>query len=239
MVVAVIAGLQGEAAEWVADLYTDHARELADTGPFLETLQSRFEDVSQVWWAEGELLALKQQGCSTAKYIHEFQRVAGRLRSWPERLLVHQFWAGLDQDLHQACVFQGIPSQLQDWFRVVGRCRPAGILAKGGGPIGAMQDHGETKGQRTEDPGPWSRFLWGQSLVVQVFVMQPAGASGSEVPGPCSMGNSRDPWESWGHTQEDPREAEGGTSSGRVHPRGNLGGGGGNCCHKIPAISGL
>lgn len=40
------AGLQGEAMEWVADLYSDHARELADASLFLEALQTHFEDVS-------------------------------------------------------------------------------------------------------------------------------------------------------------------------------------------------
>ncbi|KAK9395586.1 hypothetical protein NXF25_018947 [Crotalus adamanteus] len=119
MVVAVTAGLQGEAAEWAADLYSDHARELADAGLFLEALRSWFEDVSRIQRAEAEILVLKQQGWSAAEYIREFWWVAGRLHFWPECLLVHQFQADLDQDLHQACVFHGVPSRLQDWFRVV------------------------------------------------------------------------------------------------------------------------
>lgn len=38
MVVAIMAGLQGEAAEWAANRYSDHARELAVAGLFLKVL---------------------------------------------------------------------------------------------------------------------------------------------------------------------------------------------------------
>ncbi|KAM3848292.1 uncharacterized protein M6D78_004949 [Vipera latastei] len=119
MVVAVTASLQDEAAAWAADLYTDHARELADAGLFLEALRSRFEDVFRVQRAEAEVLALKQQGRPTLEYIRDFRRVVDRLRSWPERLLIHYFRAGLDRYLRQACVFRGVPNRLQEWFRVV------------------------------------------------------------------------------------------------------------------------
>lgn len=40
MVVTVMAVLEGKAAEWVADLHTEHARELADIGLFLEALRA-------------------------------------------------------------------------------------------------------------------------------------------------------------------------------------------------------
>ncbi|XP_039197260.1 malonyl-CoA-acyl carrier protein transacylase, mitochondrial isoform X2 [Crotalus tigris] len=119
MVMAVSAGLQGEAAAWAADLYSDHARELANTGLFLDALRAHFEDITRAQHAEAELLALRQHGRRATDYVREFRRVAGRLRSWPERLLVHQFRAGLDRELHQACVLRGVPSRLQDWFRVV------------------------------------------------------------------------------------------------------------------------
>lgn len=38
MVVAITAVLMGEAADWVAGLHSDHARELVDVGLFLEAL---------------------------------------------------------------------------------------------------------------------------------------------------------------------------------------------------------
>lgn len=69
MVGAVIALLESEATEWVADLHSDHARELADAGLFLEALRSRFKDVSWVQCTEGELLALKQRGWPAADYV--------------------------------------------------------------------------------------------------------------------------------------------------------------------------
>lgn len=53
------------------------------------------------------------------EYVRNFRQVAGRLRSWPEHLLVHHFWAGLDWELRQACVIMGVPNQLQEWFQVV------------------------------------------------------------------------------------------------------------------------
>lgn len=52
-------------------------------------------------------------------YVREFHRVASKLWAWPERLLVHQFWMGLDQKLCQACVYWGISNRLQDWFQAV------------------------------------------------------------------------------------------------------------------------
>lgn len=76
MVVAVLAVLEGEAAEWVANLHSEHARELANVGLFLETLRALFEDGSQAQQAEGELLSLKR-GRLAKEYVHEFGWVAG------------------------------------------------------------------------------------------------------------------------------------------------------------------
>ncbi|KAK9395587.1 hypothetical protein NXF25_018948 [Crotalus adamanteus] len=115
----VTASLQGEAAAWASDLYSDHAQELTDVGLFLDALKTQFEDPSWVQRAEAELLGLRQRGRPVREYIREFQRVAGRLRSWPHRLLVHHFWAGLDSDLRCACVVRGIPGHLPEWFKVV------------------------------------------------------------------------------------------------------------------------
>ncbi|KAK9396222.1 Retrotransposon-derived protein PEG10 [Crotalus adamanteus] len=82
MMVVVTAGLHGKAAEWVADLYSNHARELANASLFLEALHSHFEDLSRAQQAERELLALKQRGRSAADYVCEFQQVAGQLHDW-------------------------------------------------------------------------------------------------------------------------------------------------------------
>ncbi|KAK9395754.1 RTL1: Retrotransposon-like 1 [Crotalus adamanteus] len=119
MVVAITASLQGKAAAWAADLFSDHARELGDIGLFLEALRAQFEDPSRVQQAEAEVLGLRQKGLPVREYVREFQRVAGQLRTWPEHLLVYHFRRGLDKDLRQACVVRGVPSRLQDWFRVV------------------------------------------------------------------------------------------------------------------------
>lgn len=50
-------------------------------------------------------------------YIWEFCQLAGKLQQWPEQLLVHQFKAGLDQSLCQACAYQGLPPWLNEWYR--------------------------------------------------------------------------------------------------------------------------
>lgn len=73
MVVTVMVTLEGEAAEWVADLHTEHAWELADAGLFVEVLQ--------VQRAEGELLALTQRSQAVAEYVCEFCQVASKLRA--------------------------------------------------------------------------------------------------------------------------------------------------------------
>ncbi|KAK9410608.1 RTL1: Retrotransposon-like 1 [Crotalus adamanteus] len=62
MVGAVTAALQGEAMEWVANLHSDHARELANVGAFLGALRTPFEDISRIRRAEGEILGIKQWG---------------------------------------------------------------------------------------------------------------------------------------------------------------------------------
>ncbi|XP_039199829.1 uncharacterized protein LOC120308192 [Crotalus tigris] len=56
IVVAMTANLQGEAATWAADLFGDHASELADIGSFLEALRVRFEDPTRVQRAEAEIV---------------------------------------------------------------------------------------------------------------------------------------------------------------------------------------
>ncbi|KAK9400665.1 hypothetical protein NXF25_011379 [Crotalus adamanteus] len=117
MVVAVTSSLQGEAAAWAADLYSDQARELADVGLFLDALRTRFEDPTRLQWAEAQLVGLRQRGRPAKEYIREFQKLAGRLRSWPDRLMVHHFRNGLDNEIRRACIVRGIGGRLSDWFK--------------------------------------------------------------------------------------------------------------------------
>lgn len=93
MVVAV--DMEGEASEWVSDLYSDHAAELGDMGLFLSTLQKRFEDNTRAQQAEGDLLKVKQRGRPILKYIKEFRWLVGKVRGWPERLVVYHLKVGL------------------------------------------------------------------------------------------------------------------------------------------------
>lgn len=58
MVMPVMAALQGEAAAWVADLYSDHARELGDVGLFLDALWAQFEDIARIRRAEAEVVGV-------------------------------------------------------------------------------------------------------------------------------------------------------------------------------------
>lgn len=118
MVVAITTVLTGEAADWVVDLHSEHARELTNVGMFLEDLRGRFEDESRAQSAEGEILALKQRGQSAKEYVKEFRKISGLLRAWPECLLIHLFHMGLDRELRQACVYRGLPPRLTEWFKV-------------------------------------------------------------------------------------------------------------------------
>lgn len=61
MVVAVTAALEGEVVEWVVDLHTEHAQELADAGLFLEAQWIHFKDGTRAQRAEGKLLVLTQR----------------------------------------------------------------------------------------------------------------------------------------------------------------------------------
>lgn len=117
MVIAVTGVLTREVATWVADLHSDHARELTDLGLFLEALRARFEDDTQVQIAKGELLVLRQRGRPAKEYEKDFQALAGKLRTWPEKLLVHWFHTGLDKDLQQACVYRGLAPHLCEWYK--------------------------------------------------------------------------------------------------------------------------
>lgn len=105
----------------MVDLHSEHTHELGDTGLFLEALRDRFKDV------------IRQRGRSVADYVRDFCQVVGKLRAWPERLLVHHFRVGLDRTLCQACAYWDLPHRLNDWYQVateldaeLRECRPQG-----------------------------------------------------------------------------------------------------------------
>lgn len=100
------------------DLHADHARELMDVGLLLEGLRTHFEDETTAQVAEGELVASKQRGTPAKDYVKEYRRLASRVHTWPERMLVHHFHLGLDRELRQACLYRGLPLWLSEWFRV-------------------------------------------------------------------------------------------------------------------------
>ncbi|KAK9406808.1 hypothetical protein NXF25_005582 [Crotalus adamanteus] len=77
----------------------------------------RFEDSTRLQRVEAQLVGLRQGGRPVQDYIRDFQKVAGRLRSWPDHLLVHHFRTGLDIDLRRACVVRGIVGRLSEWFK--------------------------------------------------------------------------------------------------------------------------
>lgn len=119
MVIAVITVLTGEVADWVADLHSEHARELTNVGMFLESLRGRFEDETRTLAAEGQIVTMKQRGRPAKEYIKEFKKAAGRLWAWPEQLLVHHFHLGLDRELRQVCLYRGLPPRLSKWFKAM------------------------------------------------------------------------------------------------------------------------
>lgn len=56
MVNAVTANLKGEAVKWVTGLHDEGAPELGNIDDFLVEFRVRFEDETQVWKAESEIL---------------------------------------------------------------------------------------------------------------------------------------------------------------------------------------
>lgn len=109
---AVAANMEGEAVEWVTNLHDEGTPELLDANLFMEQLRVRFEDESQALQAEKEIDHLRQRGRPAKEYVREFWRVAGHLGQWPEWSLIHYFKQGLDCDLLQVCIYQGILNQL-------------------------------------------------------------------------------------------------------------------------------
>ncbi|KAK9395611.1 hypothetical protein NXF25_018972, partial [Crotalus adamanteus] len=88
-----------EAAEWMVALYDDEALELGNIDAFLEGLQVRFGYPTEAHRVEAEILA-------------------GKLRGWPERLLVYQVRDGLSREVYQNCLPRGIPDDLHAWYQL-------------------------------------------------------------------------------------------------------------------------
>lgn len=96
MISVITDNMEGEAAEWVAQLHDEGAPELEDNNEFLQLLRTWFEDIAQRQEAEAEIRDLKKKGHPTKELVWKFQRVAGKLRDWPEHLLAHHFKEALD-----------------------------------------------------------------------------------------------------------------------------------------------
>ncbi|ETE60516.1 hypothetical protein L345_13742, partial [Ophiophagus hannah] len=97
--------------------YKEHSNDLEDVGVFLPALKDHFEDTTWVQRAESEILAVRQWGRPVAEYIREFWQLASKVSGWPETFLVHQFKAGLDKSISQACVYRGLAPHLVAWFQ--------------------------------------------------------------------------------------------------------------------------
>lgn len=117
MAMVVMAVMEGEAADLVADLYGDHVVELGDIGLFLAVLQGRFEYITRTQQAEGELLTIQEWRRPVSKYIREFWQLASKVHGWLEWLVVHHFKVGLDWTLRWACACRGLPPRLTVWFQ--------------------------------------------------------------------------------------------------------------------------
>lgn len=50
------------------------------------------------------------------EYVQEFWRVAEKLQYWHEQLVIYHFKEGFDKELLQACIYQGFPDQIIEWY---------------------------------------------------------------------------------------------------------------------------
>lgn len=198
MVHAVTVALDGEAGDWVADLYSDNARELGDVSLLLDALQSRFEDVTWIQRAEGELISLKQGPRQVLDYIREFRRLADKLRHWPEQVLVLRFKAGLNRGLRKVCEYRGLPPQLNEWFRAtreieaqLRELRPKRDL----GPRPRRFHKRQWTVERTAPPvgePPVGTRDWPACRPMLCFKCNQPGHRATECPAPTPKGNSKD-----------------------------------------------
>lgn len=102
----------------MTQLHNEGAPELGNVNDFLQELRSQFEDISHGQEPEAEIKKIKQRGCLAKEYVQEFWRIARKLRRWPELLLVHYFKTGLDKELLQICLCQGITDHIHDWYQI-------------------------------------------------------------------------------------------------------------------------
>lgn len=110
---------------------------------------------------------------------------------WLEHLLTHQFRMGLDRDLHQACVYRGVPAQLQDWFRVVTDLDMGlqELRAKGDRPTGLRKPTERPMGL---GPGPSVTTGMPRSSF-RCFRCNQPGHRVTECPVPVSQGKPESP----------------------------------------------
>lgn len=50
--------------------------------------------------------------------VQEFHHLAGRLRNWPERILVHYFKECLDEELLKICLCRAPGEFIHEWYQV-------------------------------------------------------------------------------------------------------------------------
>ncbi|XP_058032369.1 uncharacterized protein LOC131194853 [Ahaetulla prasina] len=102
----------GLASEWIAQLHNERAPELNDVHGFMALLRNRFQNDDLIAECETTLKTMKQGNKPLKQFVWDFRRVAGNLRHWPDRVLLHFFKEAIDQNIRKACSTRGIPEQL-------------------------------------------------------------------------------------------------------------------------------
>ncbi|XP_042299927.1 uncharacterized protein LOC121917880, partial [Sceloporus undulatus] len=119
--VCCVAGrLEGQAAQWLVQLYDCRAPELQNLGAFMTALRARFEDPFRVDRAKTKFMTLQQGKRSVGEYVLEFRSVAAQIPDFPEPMLVRQFQDGLNSELLEWVLMRGNPEGLQEWMRWAG-----------------------------------------------------------------------------------------------------------------------
>lgn len=127
---------------------------------------------------------------------------------------------GFDRELRQACVYQGIPPRLWDWFQAVidldaglREFRPRGDA--GTGTRGFVESC-RTLGSSYPGCEPLRQ---NRTADVPVFSVKPAGTLSGRVPDPCSTGKSRKPQENGELNPTNPGQVQSGVPGGVTKPR--------------------
>lgn len=119
--VRCVAGrLEGQAAQWLVQLYDCGARELRSLSAFMTALRARFEDPFRVDRAKAKFAAIQQGNRSVAEYVLEFRSVAAQIPDYPEAMKSRQFQDGLRTDLLEWILMKANPEGLQEWIRWAG-----------------------------------------------------------------------------------------------------------------------